>query len=165
MAKVVTDKVVSPGLNAEQFKSEPCKLEPIIEQAIKNLAAIDSQKIIIPPGNPESPEFRVAFALARCFKLRSTHCKEMPELKEGDAREIYKNAESSIIPADKLALSRGTPTPILLKFIGAAKDISNKRVARQKRMQPSSAEPQSNIESRQIHMPISLKKAIPGPTS
>ncbi|MFO0416708.1 MAG: hypothetical protein ACK5Y6_05405, partial [Pseudomonadota bacterium] len=117
MEKVVRDKVVNPGLNTEQFKSEPCKLEPIIAQAIKNLAAIDRYKIIIPPGNPKTLEFRVAFALAQCFQLRSTHCKEMPELKEGDAREIYNKAKSSIKPNDQLDLRRGDPTPILLKFI------------------------------------------------
>jgi hypothetical protein len=165
MAKVVRDKVVNPGLNTEQFKSEPCKLEPIIAQAIKNLAAIGSQKIIIPHGNPETPEFRVAFALAQCFKPRSTHCKKMPELKEGDAREIYNKAKSSIKPNDQLDLRRGDPTPILLKFIDAAKDISDTRVARQMRMQTSSEEGQSKIEAGQIRMPTILKKAIPAPTS
>jgi hypothetical protein len=165
MAKVVKDKVVKPDLNTEQLKSEPCKLKPIIEQAIKNLALLDRKALIIPLGNPETPEFRVAFALAQCFKPRSTHCKEMPELKEGDAREIYNKAKSSIKPNDQLDLRRGDPTPILLKFIDAAKDISDTRVARQMRMQTSSEEGQSKIEAGQIRMPTILRKAIPAPTS
>jgi hypothetical protein len=89
----------------------------------------------------------------------------MPELKEGDAREIYNKAKSSIKPNDQLDLRRGDPTPILLKFIDAAKDISDTRVARQMRMQTSSEEGQSKIEAGQIRMPTILRKAIPAPTS